>query len=129
MERYIKLNKKLRYIYQDPKAQIITSDTSIPWTSKFKPGGTAKVITSKVSSYVTNKENDYPMGRWSMVNISLKKHKICICTAYIVGSIEIIPNKHLTAAYQQWKIMSKNNNTQHPREQAMSDITKKSNKK
>ena len=54
-----------------------------------------------------------------------KKHKICVCTAYIVGTTEICPTKHLIASYQQWKTLSTQQNNHHPREQAISDLTKK----
>ena len=114
--------KKLRTLTNDPKAQIITSDTNIPWTRKFKPGGTALLINSKVASHVLNKETDYPMGRWSLIEIGQKKHKICICNAYIVGNTEISSTKQYTAAYQQWQILSKQNNNKHPREQAINDL-------
>ena len=70
--KYKTQQKKLRTLTRDPKAQIITSDTSIPWTRSFKPGGTATLINGKVSSHVTHKENDYPMGRWSLIDISQK---------------------------------------------------------
>ena len=36
-----KHQQKMRNLTNDPKAQIITSDTNIPWPRKLKPGGTA----------------------------------------------------------------------------------------
>ena len=85
-ETYKKQQRKLRRLTNDPKAQLITSDTNIPWTRQFKPGGTALIINSKVASHVSNKDSDYPLGRWSLIDLQHKNTKICICSAYIVGN-------------------------------------------
>lgn len=60
-----------------------------------------------------------------MIDIGQKKIKMCTCTAYIVGNTEICPTKQYTAAYQQWQILSKQKNHNHPREQAIKDLTLK----
>ena len=124
-ETYKKQQRKLRKLTNDPKAQLITSDTNIPWTRHFKPGGTALLINSKVASHVSHKDSDYPLGRWSIIDLQHKNTKICICSAYIVGKTEICPTKNYTAAYQQWQILSKNNNHNHPRDQAIHDLATK----
>ena len=128
-ETYKKQQRKLRRLTNDKKPQLITSDTNIPWDRQFKSGGTALIINSQVASHVSNKDSDYPLGRWSIIDLQHKNTKICICSAYIVGNTEICPTKHYTAAYQQWQILSKQDNDNHPRDQAIQDLNQMLKKK
>ena len=71
-EIYKHQQRKMRKLTNDSKAQIINSDTSIPWPRKFKPGGTALLINSNVASHMVTKETEYPMRIWSMIDINKK---------------------------------------------------------
>ena len=86
---------------------LFTSDTLIPWRPSFKPRGTCLITSGKITSHVIKKSNDYPLGRWSLIEIGHSKKKRVICNAYIVGMTPISHARNNTAAYPQWVILSK----------------------
>ena len=50
-----------------------TSETSTPWPSIYKPGGTATLTTTKLSSRITSsREDPHELGRWSYINFESK---------------------------------------------------------
>ena len=54
---------KIRRELNDKKATLHTSDTLVEWSGKYKPGGTAIIVKSHISSQIAQKSNDNPMGR------------------------------------------------------------------
>ena len=116
---------KVRKGLQDTKAFIHTSDTKIEWRTNYKQGGTAVITNATINAQTTQKQNDFPMGRWNSITIGPLKHKITIITAYIVCQTPITPTKTNTAAYQQWQLISLEKNqkqNQHPRHRAILDL-------
>ena len=95
---------KIRHGLNDSKTYLYASDAKIPWKERYKPGGTASIISSTVNAQMVHKSNDYPLGRWNAMTLGPMGSKITIITAYIVGRTQIIPTKDKTAAYQQWQI-------------------------
>ena len=78
------------------------------------------MVQSLLTSFLKN--NDYPLGRWSTIEIGHSKKKIFICNAYIVGPSPISHARNNTAAYQQWILLSKKNCDIHPRKKAINDL-------
>ena len=116
---------KIRRELNDKKATLHTSDTLVEWSGKYKPGGTAIIVKSQISSQIIRKSNDNPMGRWSAITIGQKKQKITIITAYIVCNTPITLEKNSTAAYQQWTRISIDDGSQtqkHPRKKAIKEL-------
>ena len=92
---------KVRKGIQETKAFLHTSDTKIEWRSNYKQGGTTVITNATINAQITQRQNDYPMGRWNSITIGPLKHKITIITAYIVCNTQITPNNDKTAANQQ----------------------------
>ena len=72
-ELYKKQIKKVRGIINDKKAMLIISDAHVPWRRTFKPGGTCILANGSIASHILKKNNDYPLGRWSTIEIGIKK--------------------------------------------------------
>ena len=51
------------------------------------------IVTGKITHQVSQKSNDYPLGRWSSFTIGPENHKITIITAYIVCYTPITAKK------------------------------------
>ena len=81
---YRGIKTRIRKQLKDNRAQLYTSDTDVKWKSRHKRGGTAIITTGRITPQVTDKSNDYPLGRWSSFTIGPKTHQITIITAYIV---------------------------------------------
>ena len=90
---------KIRQYLNDSKAYLNTSDTDIPWTQRYKPGGTATISKKIISDQTTHRYNDRPYGRWNTIIIGPTQHQVAIVTAYLVCNTQIIPEKSITAAY------------------------------
>ena len=120
--QYKKLVRELRQYLQDQTATITTSTTLVPWTKKYKPGGTAILNTGDITHNTTSREIDKPYGRWCTIIIGPPQHNIAIVTAYIVCNTPITHNRHHTAAYQQWLLMSRKGIKGHPRDLAINDL-------
>ena len=105
------------------KNHLYTSDVSVTWSKLYTPGGTVIITKGKITNQRKEKENDHPLGRWSIITIGPTNFEISIRTAYTVCNIQITLNKDKTAAHQQWTISGKNNNkNSHPRNMVIKDL-------
>ena len=103
---YRKALNSIKKTMKNTKAHIYTSDSTIEWKSRYKPGGTAIITNGQITNQVEQIENDSPLGRWTSITIGPPTFEITIITAYIVCHTQITPNNDKTAAHQQWKISS-----------------------
>ena len=65
----------------------------------YKPGGTAIINNRKITNQIKEKENYYPLGRWSTIKVCPQNFEISIITAYTVCNTQIASNKDKTAAH------------------------------
>ena len=102
------------------RARMQTSDSDVPFSSDFKPGGTCQVVTGDWQSRVMKHGAD-KMGRWSYFQLDGKKKKsIMFTTAYRVSQRSSGgPN---TAYTQQRSTLLADGNTTQPRKQFISDL-------
>ena len=90
--------------------KLTTSDTSTTWYSIYKPGGTAALTTTKLSSRITSSgEDPHKLGRWSYIMFGNKNlAQLTIINAYRTcqqTSHSGVSTTHL----QQWNILEERN--------------------
>ena len=89
---------------------ITTSETSTPWPSIYKPGGTATITTTNLSSRITSSgEDPHGLGRWSYITFgSTNKVQLTIVNAY--RTCKQTSNTGVSTAHlQQWDILEERN--------------------
>ena len=118
--------KTIKNNFNDAHYYLYTSDINIPWRSEYKQGGTKMITRQNITTRISQKENDFPLDRWSTITIGIMHHNISIITSYIVCNTTINAEKTQTAAYQQWDFISNTNSkcNHNPRKHAIADLCK-----
>ena len=98
---YRKALNTIKKTMKNTKAHLYTSDSTIEWKSRYKPGGTAIITNGQITNQIKQIENDSPLGRWTSITIGPPTFEITIITAYIVCHTQITPNNDKTATHQQ----------------------------
>ena len=85
---------------------IVTSEKNLTWKSKYKPGGTAMIVTNALSHNMTKSGQDpESLGRWSVTTIEGKnQNNVLIINIYRPG--KITKDKGITkVSTQQWDLL------------------------
>ena len=124
-------NQRARIKYNDilnrqrKESLTYNSESTIPWSSPYTPGGTHTILHPTLQPRVTT-HGDYPrlMGGWSWVTIRGRQNrKITIITVYKVYNRPIVTAGPLTAISQQWKIaQSKNRGNENIVDNTITDL-------
>ena len=88
------------------RKKLITSETDLTWQAKYKPGGTAMIVTNALSHKIIKSGQDPEgLGRWSITTIQGKnQNKVSIINAYRPG--KITKDKGITkVSTQQWDLL------------------------
>jgi Reverse transcriptase (RNA-dependent DNA polymerase) len=107
--------------------KITFSTSSIPTTSKYKPGGTCTTLVGKWGGRATQEAGADPtgMGRWSYITLQGKNTtSITIITAYRVSQKSMPQRGEGTAFHQEYMMLSKAGHKKpDPRGQFITDLT------
>ena len=111
-----------------------TSTSTIPFTDKYKPGGTVSVVCGNhwVARIIEKGEDEAGLGRWTYIGLQGNQHtKILHITWYLVCAQTVSAVGEKTAYMQQYKILKEKfpDMNINPRRQSVLDmqlfITKK----
>ena len=103
-----------------------TSNSSLPWNSNYKPGGTAIIALGNTSSAIIIKgEHLHGLIMWTTVTLLGKHNKrTSIFNMYRQGDTSIEKTDPTTVNKQQWLILQQKNRTNiHPRDATINDLT------
>ena len=86
-----KFSATLKEAWPKQKISICTSNSSLPWNSNYKPGGTAIIAMENISSTIITKgEDPHVLGRWTTVTLLGKHNKrTSVFNIYRPGDINI----------------------------------------
>ena len=85
------------------KISLCTSNSSLPWNSNYKPGGTTIIALGNISSTIITKgEDPHGLGRWTTVTLLGKHNKrTSVFNMYRPGDISIEQTGPSTVIKQQ----------------------------
>ena len=102
---YEDIKRKLNKVWKRNK--LTTSNSYERTKTKYQPGGTATLITSKSVQRISNAGSDH-LGRWSYVTLKGKNgRKITLVTAYRVCPNTLATAGPTTCWMQQWRALRK----------------------
>ena len=115
----------LKKAWTNQKISICTSDSSLPWNSNYKPGGTAIIALGKISSAIITKgEDPHGLGRWTTVTLLGKQNsRTSVFNMYRPGDTSIENFGPNTVIKQQWLLLQQQNRLNiHPHDAAINDL-------
>ena len=93
----------LKKAWPKKNISLCTSDSTLPWNSNYKPGGTAIIALGNISSAIISKgEDPHGLGRWTTVTLLGKYNtRISVFNMYQSGDTSIENSGPITVIKQQ----------------------------
>jgi exonuclease III len=103
---------------------LAAATTNLPWSHKWKPGGTCVAILNQWTTRVTGSGSDsHGLGRWSWVRMGGSGNRsVVIISVYQVCNNNVATAGPNTAFAQQWKLLRLQGRETKPREKCIEDL-------
>ena len=121
LQRFTSILKKTRSFN---KISFCVSESKLNFHSDIKPGGTAMMVLSPISSVITSKVQDpWGMKRWANFTILGEDlRQTSILNVYRVCNTSIETAGSTTIVKQQWLLMQRTNRQEHPYKATIDDL-------